>query len=76
MKHLKILNAFAKNKAAPFNVDVEISDFQTSFKPNDGNSPAHYEDVMWLSSIITGTTVFLYWLERNGYKICKKSRKG
>ena len=75
MKHLKLLNEFAQDKADLFDVDVEVGEHRTSFKPKDPAHGAYYEDVLALSSNITGATSFIYWLERNGYKICKKSRK-
>ena len=75
MKHLKILNEFAKDKGKAIGVKISISDFRTSFIPLP-NAWAKYEDVTMLSSVLTGAQHFIFWLERNGYKICKKSRKG
>ena len=72
MKHLKLLNKFAQDKADLFDVDVCITDHGSSYKPKDPDHGCHYEDVMALASNITGAQVFIYWLERHGYKICKR----
>lgn len=76
MNHLKILNEFAQDKADLFDVSVEITEHRTSYKPKNPSHGAFYEDVIALSSNITGAQSFMYWLRRKGYEICKKSRKG
>ncbi len=71
MKHLKILNGFAKHHGKRIGVDITVSEHKTSFEPLYYEG-ASYEDVMMVSSLLTGAQNFVYWLERNRYKICKK----
>jgi hypothetical protein len=68
-KNLELLNHFANSHSLSDQIQVIITDNYVSLKPRYDGSYAKYEDANLLSSIIQGAESFLYFLERNDYKI-------
>ena len=57
-------------------IKVEYSEHYTRFTPTEGYGSFKCEDSKLLGEIIMGATHFLFWLNRNGYKIRKGVKKG
>lgn len=71
-KNLEIINKFANSSPLAENISVEIRDYVTSYTSKN-TTGAKYEDCVLLASLIQGATHFIYFLERNGYKITKRN---
>ena len=72
-KNLKILNHFANNHSVSIggSVDITIESGYTNFKPRGEVYSMKFEDVVFLSDMIQSAKYFIWYLEREGYKVKK-----
>jgi hypothetical protein len=74
-KHLNLVNIFADTHSLADQIRVVITEHNVSMTPRYDGSYAKYEDANLLSSIIQGAESFIYFLERNNYKIVAEKGK-
>ena len=74
-KALAVLQEFIDDHSLTIGSGLKITlgQFTTSIKPieSDNPMPGRYEDAVWISSILKGAESFMYWLQRNNYKIVR-----
>ena len=71
-KMYELLTKFANDHTLARDIDVEISSHCTKYTAKNDNQGARYDDVTFLSSLVSGATSFLWWCERHKYKVVKK----
>lgn len=68
-EHIEILNTFASTHTLAEGLNVNVSEHFKHFEAKNKDVGAKAEDIVLLSDIIRGAENFMYFLERNGYKI-------